>query len=308
MTAAVEAGSAAWVVHAGALGDFVMTWPLLRAMVRLGIETTVVARASHARLAAGRLGVHAVDIEQPVFNRLWTGEAGGPAGAIGGARAPSVIVHFVADPATPAGRGWGEAAARAFGAEVIYGGAPGSPERGAVWRRFGVASLGGAPAAEGLGSAVLLHTGAGARAKRWPVDRWVLLAERLRSEGHDARLVAGEAELERDTDAERAGFLGALGEYLEGLETLEGRIASARVVIAADTGPAHLAAQMGVPTIALFGPTDPGVWSPIGPGVVVLAPPEPGAEMTWLAVETVARCAAAVAGRQNTLRSGARRD
>ena len=40
-----------------------------------------------------------------------------------------------------------------------------------------------------------------------------------------------------------------------------------------DSGPTHLAAMLGVPTVALFGPTDAGVWAPVGPHVRVLEAP-----------------------------------
>ena len=37
-----------------------------------------------------------------------------------------------------------------------------------------------------------------------------------------------------------------------------------------DSGPGHLAAITGTPTLALFGPTDPARWRPLGPHVKVL--------------------------------------
>jgi ADP-heptose:LPS heptosyltransferase len=44
-------------------------------------------------------------------------------------------------------------------------------------------------------------------------------------------------------------------------------LAHAGLCIANDTGVAHLAAAAGVPTLALFGPTDPTTWAPVGPRV-----------------------------------------
>ena len=37
-----------------------------------------------------------------------------------------------------------------------------------------------------------------------------------------------------------------------------------------DSGITHLAAMLGVPTIALFGPSDPTTWHPVGPSVRVI--------------------------------------
>jgi ADP-heptose:LPS heptosyltransferase len=62
---------------------------------------------------------------------------------------------------------------------------------------------------------------------------------------------------------------------------LSQRIAGASCYIGNDSGPTHLAAQLGVPTIALFGPSDRRVWRPVGPAVTVIAPPTP-TDMTWL--------------------------
>jgi ADP-heptose:LPS heptosyltransferase len=38
-----------------------------------------------------------------------------------------------------------------------------------------------------------------------------------------------------------------------------------------DSGPSHLAAAVGCPTVAVFGPTDPLVWAPLGPHARVVA-------------------------------------
>jgi hypothetical protein len=46
--------------------------------------------------------------------------------------------------------------------------------------------------------------------------------------------------------------------------------ASAALWIGPDTGPTHLAARLGRPTIALFGPSDPAVWAPAGARVLEL--------------------------------------
>jgi lipopolysaccharide heptosyltransferase I len=51
--------------------------------------------------------------------------------------------------------------------------------------------------------------------------------------------------------------------------------ARAALFVGADTGPTHLAAAAGTPTLALFGPTDPARFGPVGPRAgILLAPPD----------------------------------
>ena len=46
---------------------------------------------------------------------------------------------------------------------------------------------------------------------------------------------------------------------------------SARVYIGNDSGITHLAAAVGTPVVAIFGPTDPAVWAPRGERVAVVS-------------------------------------
>jgi heptosyltransferase-1 len=55
-----------------------------------------------------------------------------------------------------------------------------------------------------------------------------------------------------------------------GLKDLIALFRRLRVVITNDSGPMHLAAALGTPVVAVFGPTDPARTGPYGPGHVVL--------------------------------------
>jgi ADP-heptose:LPS heptosyltransferase len=50
-------------------------------------------------------------------------------------------------------------------------------------------------------------------------------------------------------------------------------LATARIYIGNDSGITHLAAAVGTPVVALFGPTDPRIWAPRGPHVRVIGKP-----------------------------------
>ena len=54
---------------------------------------------------------------------------------------------------------------------------------------------------------------------------------------------------------------------------LAGVIQRSRVYLGNDSGVTHLAAAVGTPTLALFGPTSPAVWAPRGEHVGVLHEP-----------------------------------
>ncbi|HSE95533.1 MAG TPA: glycosyltransferase family 9 protein, partial [Methylomirabilota bacterium] len=73
------------------------------------------------------------------------------------------------------------------------------------------------------------------------------------------------------------------------LPQLAALLAAARGYVGNDSGPTHLAAAVGCPTLALFGPSDPGVWAPHGAHVRVLAAEAaaPGDPWVGLTVERV---------------------
>lgn len=286
------------VVHAGALGDGVLIWPLLRALGRLEHTVKLVTHDTAGRLAAVELNnqlgsplVSHVPLDGPRWTPLWQGPGGRPD------TSPEVdlIVSFLADDTTEGGRRWLAAAREMFpNAEVVIAGAPGSHTRAVLWKRFRVDELGGVPAATGAQGPVVLSVGAGGRHKRWPLDRWSQLTDRLQALSTPPRvqIIAGPVEDEQFSKKERAAFndlirKGQWSGTVNRIGDLANALRQARFVISADSGPAHLAAQLGVRTLTLFGPTDPAVWSPVGPAVKTLAPPAHTPDMAWLDVDTV---------------------
>jgi ADP-heptose:LPS heptosyltransferase len=113
-------------------------------------------------------------------------------------------------------------------------------------------------------NAVIVHPGASAEARRWPVDRFGAVAGALASAGHSVVLTGSAVERRRcfavarcaglDRDSILAGDLD-----LAGLAAL---MASARLLISGDTGIAHLATAYATPSVLLFGPTSPLRWGP----------------------------------------------
>jgi ADP-heptose:LPS heptosyltransferase len=74
------------------------------------------------------------------------------------------------------------------------------------------------------------------------------------------------------------------------------RMADADLYVGNDAGMTHVAAAMGMPTVAIFGPTDPCVWRPFGEHVVTVAPETPTA-IEAVSAEQVVQAIAALRAR-----------
>jgi hypothetical protein len=116
---------------------------------------------------------------------------------------------------------------------------------------------------------IAIHPFSGGKTKNWPLDRYRELATQL---PYEIEWLAGP---EEDLpEAHRFENLLDLAQFLAG----------ARLYIGNDSGITHLAAAIGVRTIAIFGPTSPKLWAPRGPNVYVLR----GRPLESLSVQTVA--------------------
>ena len=117
------------------------------------------------------------------------------------------------------------------------------------------------PAPQRAGGPVVVHPGAAFGAKRWPVDRFAAVARGLAARGHPV-VVTGSA-AERGLGAAVAAAAG--GDDRTGrtdLAALLDLVGSARLVVSGDTGIAHVATALGVPSVTLFGPVGPRRWGP----------------------------------------------
>lgn len=111
---------------------------------------------------------------------------------------------------------------------------------------------------------VVLHPGAASGSRRWPPRRWAEVASWLVGQGHRV-VLTGSAD-ERDLCAAVAAAAGldrtAMTAGTLGLQALAGLVAGARLVLCGDTGVAHLATALSVPSVLLFGPVSPAAWGP----------------------------------------------
>ncbi|MFN9949074.1 MAG: glycosyltransferase family 9 protein, partial [Planctomycetota bacterium] len=150
------------------------------------------------------------------------------------------------------------------------------------------AALAPAPPPPAAGAPIVLAPGSGGRAKCWPRTHWLQLAAGLAAgpvaADRPLAVLVGPVEAERDDPRAwpwptAVSFLADLP-----LPVVAARLAAAAVFVGNDSGTTHLAAMLGAPTVALFGPTDPAVWAPTGPRVRVLGGGDPTAVVDVAAV------------------------
>ena len=114
---------------------------------------------------------------------------------------------------------------------------------------------------------VVLNPGAGRADKRWPEERFRALAERLGEDSGALVLVVwGPGE---ETAARRIAPGGANRAVCgppTNVDELVAFLRRASVLVAADTGPLHLAAALGTPCVGLYGPTSAARNGPYGSG------------------------------------------
>ena len=112
-------------------------------------------------------------------------------------------------------------------------------------------------------------------AKRWPPARYAALADKLHGEYGLAVVLAG-SEDDRPVTAAVQRLMRAPAVDLAGrasFGTLGTLFARCALFAGNDCGPMHLAAAVGTPVLAIFGPTDPAVYGPFSPRAVALRGP-----------------------------------
>ncbi|WP_051851759.1 glycosyltransferase family 9 protein [Streptomyces sp. NRRL F-5650] len=122
--------------------------------------------------------------------------------------------------------------------------------------------------------AVVLHPGAGAPSRCWPVERYAAVAEALRARGRRVVVTGGADEADLVARLAKLAGLPDTDVFGGGLphDRLSALVAGAHAVVSGDTGIAHLAVAHATPTVTLFGPVPPSRWGP---------PPHPRHRALW---------------------------
>ncbi|MEO3870846.1 glycosyltransferase family 9 protein [Nonomuraea sp. B12E4] len=113
----------------------------------------------------------------------------------------------------------------------------------------------------GKGTYVVVHPGTSAPARTWPADRHRQTVRELVEDGHQVVVTGTERDLTAYVAGALAADLGGMTTFAELAAVIEG----ADVLVAGNTGPAHLAAAVGTPVVSLFAPVVPAArWAPYG--------------------------------------------
>jgi len=116
---------------------------------------------------------------------------------------------------------------------------------------------------------ILLHPGAGSKRKRWPISNFLEVEAVLKADGLKPEFILGPAE-EDLVDALTG--MNRTVHILADLTELAALLKSAGGYIGNDSGASHLAAFVGLPATVIFGPADPKRWTPVGRAVEIVRP------------------------------------
>jgi heptosyltransferase-3 len=140
-------------------------------------------------------------------------------------------------------------------------------------RKYMLSKMEGDLPGDELPALVAIHPGSGGAGKIWPLSSMARVARGLI---HERRAV-GVILIQGPADEEYAEVL---RRSLDGVRVIPASnlsllelaaiLRSARLFLGSDSGVAHLAAAVGVPTGVIFGPTDPRRWAPRGPDVAII--------------------------------------
>ena len=283
------------VLRGGAIGDFIVTLPVLQALRAQWPQAHVeIWGYPHiAELAvAGGWAQSVVSLDRAEMARFFVPEPSFTDAQVAAVRSFDLIFNYLHDPV-----GQVRSNLLLAGAKQVLSGSPivkrgpavpflleplqalalydadlvpeldlSGERRAEARRRLGELGLRGRP--------VAVHPGSGGEAKKWPLERFLEIVRRLRKQKRDVAAIVGEADRAEAAALARAmPDLPVLANWP--LVDLAAALSECGAFLGNDSGIGHLAAAVGLPVVALFGPSDADVWAPRGRGGVrVLRAPE----------------------------------
>lgn len=121
---------------------------------------------------------------------------------------------------------------------------------------------------------ILLHPGAGSPLKRWPLKHFLFVAQALQARGCLIAFIIGPAEHDLIEPIKAAAGAAMVLRRPASLPLLINDLLGAAALVGNDSGVSHLAGALGLPTVTIFGPTDPFCWHPLGPRLKIVTSPK----------------------------------
>lgn len=275
------------ILRGGAIGDFILTLPALQALrdrwPDAYIEIVGYPHIANLALAAGLVD-HVESLDRADAARLFTWRPTFSEEQAARLRLFDVVISYLHDP-----DGVVKANLKAAGVKQVLYGSPLVEEGHAIDHLMkpieALAIYGEKPVprlalkaekgrewltAHGLsGDVVAIHPGSGSLKKNWPVENFLKLAERLRESGQMYLMIFGEADgaVAESIRKRMPGVVELSGCTLVELASV---LSACRVFVGNDSGVTHIAAALGLRTIALFGPSNPDRWGPRGAHVNII--------------------------------------
>ena len=276
------------VVRGGAIGDFILTLPVLAALRRQFPESglEVLGYPHIAELArSGGLVDEVRSIEARALAGFFVRQGGLDADWVKYFHNVSTIISYAHDPEGVFRENMGRCSTARFIAGPHRPDTLGSQHATSVFleplRQLGIFDANPVPRLVlppvrdrflSAGSWLALHPGSGSESKNWPEMNWRELINRLvPTTDVNLLLVGGEAEggrLQRvsaDVPPNRLQMASSLP-----LPTLARYLNECVGFVGHDSGISHLAAALGLHAVILWGPSNPTVWRPLGDGIQLL--------------------------------------
>ena len=142
------------------------------------------------------------------------------------------------------------------------------------------------PAGIGGEKIIVIHPGSGGQEKCWPLENFIELANRFEKDGFSVVFLLGPVEKDR-WDDEKIKFLKSQTAVLEDLDlqSVADVLSCCDGFVGNDSGPGHLASVLGVATVTIFGPSRAEIWRPLGRKVCVCQCS--GGDDVWCGVDEV---------------------
>src|SRR5207248_10249330 len=118
------------------------------------------------------------------------------------------------------------------------------------------------PLPTGVRGRTVLHPGASAPARCWPVERWAAVARAEAGDGHEVAVTVGPGEAALGAAISHAVPSVRVVDCSHDVVLLFRTIAAARAVVCGDSGVAHVATAVRTPSVVLHGPVAPAQWGP----------------------------------------------